>query len=1078
MKISKEILENSVKLLNAKIEKNGKIYDKNGEKIAIFLGKNDGAILVKYVNKNVTHKLENLIKNSNDFDINFNANIQIETKEQIEKNNNSILEIYNKSILNHQKIDNKIIEDLLINRLNINDYIDEYLKLLDEKRINIINSNILLKNDINYKSINYDISINNLNQDIEKINIRYKHQELKGWRSPKNGNNSGFYFENNIKKDTLIIVEGAKDGINTNIATDNNIDVFSIDSKDLLNNQKLKQLIKDNIYKQIFICLDKDFSYNKDFQTKQYELKEDEEIYQNINDKLEVESNNKKSLHVLKWGNNTNNINADMTDIIKYLNKNDIKLIDYINKNSYSFKFLENKINIKKIRINFNKYKNNNKYITIEKLKSDYLFLNNIKEDTKKYISLIDDMTKFFLYQRTFFQNKEIVEIDKFVTEKKDYILDILKKNKINLLNAPAGSGKSHLIKEIAKKNKVLIISPLESITKEFINEDIGLVETNQFETDLNSYITNNKSVVLTTDTYTNNLISMNKILISNYFNFIVFDEQHLVYQAHNFRKKVLECYENINLKTKNININSNIILLSATPINDFSDYKTIEIKRKTKTEITYKKTTNKNIEEILANDLEKINNSESILFYIDSLEKFNDISRVIKAMFKIKHNQILESNKNQFETTIKKEDIVIVGINSEEKFFINHNDFKTKFNDIKEIEKIIENKRIIYLGTSKIATGVNLKNLKSIIQYGTAYNPENLIQLYNRLRSDGNITNINLRENQSSFINLSTKAKAIENAIFKVLDICDTDSLAYALKQTKSISHFKEMSNIKNINLDNIFKEYKEELLTLQAQGIILIKGIKNKETNIYQIVEIERINYLTNENIDKHNINKKVDLILSKWGEKNIIKFNNFFNSSQIFTIDTIENSFINSVKTKEATEEKKISEKEIENKKKELLNLYFDYYTTHKSDFERTFKLLKNINIVELERLINKSIENKEPIFDYGFKVCRYAKDFDKYINIKNGFTKTIIDIINNSESNIITLKEIEKTYLENGENIKLIKKGNSNILKELIFNFITQNLNILSKNGKIFNDWEYIKSRKTINKKAYLNFIIKK
>jgi len=111
----------------------------------------------------------------------------------------------------------------------------------------------------------------------------------------------------------------------------------------------------------------------------------------------------------------------------------------------------------------------------------------------------------------------------------------------------------------------------------------------------------------------------------------------------------------------------------------------------------------------------------------------------------------------------------------------------------------------------------------------------------------------------------------------------------------------------------------------------------------------------------------------------------------------------------------------------------------------------------------------------MLDYGFKVCRYATDFEKYIKIKNGFTKKIINIINNCVKNVLTLKDIEKLYIELGEDIKIIKIGNYNVLKELILESITQNLKTLISNKKIKRNWKYSKERIRINNKRYSNFI---
>lgn len=1075
-KLSREDIDNILEKINGTRKNNGILRDRNNNKIAIYPGRDDGELLIHYVETKKTYRLIDII--NTDIDINFVAEYKTETEEQITQNNKSLIDIYNSSIINYKELDTEIVKNILISRLSVSNFLTDYFTLLKNKRINIINSSVLLKNDRDTKLINYDLSINNLKQDIKKVNIRYKHEKLKGWRSPNSGNNSGFYFKNDIETDTLIVVEGAKDAINTTIAVKNSADIFAIDSKDLLNNIKLKQLIKDKIYKEIYICLDKDFYYNKT------ELKTEKALQNYFLTKLDIEREDKSIINILKWGNinlNTTNLKIDITNIIHFFTKNNHKfdLLNFIKNNSETLKRLANKVSIADIETNFNKLEeNNNNNIYYQNLiKSDYNYLNNMKENLESKTKLINRISRYLLSQRTFFVNKEVVEIDKYVTEKKDYILEKWKNNKINLLNAAAGSGKSYLIKEIAKECRMLIISPLESITKEFIGEDIRLLESKQFNIDLASNKFNNKSITVTTDTYVNNLREIEELITQeDYFDFIVFDEQHLKQQAHNFRHKVIECYNNIINISKNSSINTNVIFLSATPVADKNSLNTsvIEVKRRFKTNIIYNKVADKNIEKLIIDKLEV--ELENILIYVDSIKKFDNIVRVVKAMFKIKHNNIIEHNKNEFENPLSKANILLICINSKSKFYIDNNDNEVEFEDLKEIESLMTDKRVIYVATSKIATGVNLNNLKHIIQLGTTYNPENLIQLYNRIREDGTVTNVNTRNNQQNFIRLSSRAAGISKALFKILEDCGKNSLEYALKQTQYISYFRAISNLKIVNINTIYNKYKEELVTLQTNNVIEITSIKNTETNMYEVVEIKKINnYDSHNDIDKHNINKIVDINLSSWGEDNIIEFNNFYNTSQNFIKEKIEDKFTNSIKTKEATKEQKLDKKEIDTKKKELLEIYFTAFNTYKSQFNRIFKLIKNIDIVELERFVNKSLEDQEAKLDYGFKVCRYATDFKKYIKIKNGFTRKIIDIINSCEENVLTLKEIENLYIETGEDIKTYTIHNYKVLKELIEELISQNLETLMSSKKIIKKWKYEKNQKKVKGKRYRNFI---
>jgi hypothetical protein len=65
----------------------------------------------------------------------------------------------------------------------------------------------------------------------------------------------------------------------------------------------------------------------------------------------------------------------------------------------------------------------------------------------------------------------------------------------------------------------------------------------------------------------------------------------------------------------------------------------------------------------------------------------------------------------------------------------------------------------LIFLSTSKGITGLNFPNLNGVIQYGTTYNPENTLQLFARLRDNGNVTIFKIKD----MINQNKRDKTIE---------------------------------------------------------------------------------------------------------------------------------------------------------------------------------------------------------------------------------------------------------------------------------------------------------------------------
>lgn len=1075
----------------------------NDDRVSVFYGRYDKTLLLANHTTNKTIKFSTfLLNNRSDIDVNIDySKVEIEHKQ----NTQSLINNFKNSIIDITSIADSEL-DILLEPLQVKAFHPTYKELLQNKQfLNIVNINTLTNQD----GINKSISINNLNMGIEFFNIRYK-QTGGIWKTIKDGRNAGFYFKslnhtNNLKKD-LLIVEGAKDGLNTYLYSlfsniNDEVDIFTIDSKNTLNNPKLKELLSTDIYNKFYLCLDKDYFYLKDGTKKDNNL-----LIEDI-EKLELKQNIKKRFNFIEWDKiikslqlqNLNSKNLDISDIIEELTKseNRINLLQLIETSSFSLIDIENIAFIGSLKRTLEDIEINNKRFLIPILKEKYTYLNsNVTEHLKDKVTplagrkeILKDISKFLIKDKTNFTDIAKLNINKYLTEQKENIINIIFNHKLNIINSPAGSGKSHFIKELAKHHKILIISPLEAISKEFINQDVGLVTNYQFEIDFKSRIANNKSITITTDLFMNkyHFIEDNKLF--NQFDYIVFDEQHIISQSLNFRSKVINTHNKLIKLSKNKDIKANIIYLSGTPIKtDNNTYKVIEVNRAIKTNIQYTKETHKDIHLLINREMNILKDNSSLLLYVSSLIGVTETIRVIKAHFGIEHNNILENNQavskdGELIQDIEK-DFIIVVITSKKRYYINNRDGKElEIKELKELDNIIQNKKVLYIATSKVATGVNLPNLKTIVQYGTAYTSENLIQLYNRLREDGKIIKVNTREKKQDYTSKTSKVIGLNTFLNSLYIRLESNSLKYILEKREVKKIIKEKTNIKNITINNFYKEYKELLTILSSNQNIELTSVKSIDGE-YEIEDIISLQSEDKElkNIDDIDLDKRVNIFLAKWGEDNIIEFNKLYNTSQIFNIDKIDNNgYSNKTKTIETKEEIKEDKKKLQQFKLELLEKYFNTHTTLKDGIDTHIKLFKNVHIVEMEKIVNKSIADNKPTLDNALKKCRYAKDMDKYIIVLNGISKLILEAIGNLSQviekdgeykTVITIKELISELEQDGENIKIFKSGTSNILKSIILEFLEISTIKLKDMG-----WKYSKDRVRVKRKQYRNIIYK-
>lgn len=135
----------------------------------------------------------------------------------------------------------------------------------------------------------------------------------------------------------------------------------------------------------------------------------------------------------------------------------------------------------------------------------------------------------------TFDYSNEGIQLldDQFLGHYADFLIEVAKERKIHLWQVPAGGGKTELIKQLAKKYRVLVAIPTIAIIRNKFENDITYkddfkfcYDENRIEAQLRSKKLNGKgySIVSTIDqlSYMKDIESF-----ASYFDFIIIDESH-----------------------------------------------------------------------------------------------------------------------------------------------------------------------------------------------------------------------------------------------------------------------------------------------------------------------------------------------------------------------------------------------------------------------------------------------------------------------------------------------------------------------------------------------------------------------
>jgi len=607
-----------------------RITDISSDTIGIFVGRTDKNYLVKFLNSNApTIQLSKFL--INDISIVKNNQELLNLLEKITNNsnfkpaNNNISDdelnnniktqkAFIENIFSLSELENDFIEKTILEKLELpifKQYEAHLGNILHFANLSKINAKIIDKWEHKQNDIQLFISNHNLKNDDDYFNCRYLKKGLKGCR------NIGFYFKKSKKKTTkvLIVTEGAKDGFNSFICS--NYDVFAYDSKGSIP-AELIELINNNIYSKVVILNDKD----------------DIDIYTTFSEKVK----NTDKLNYLDWVSLVENFpvlqdvkNADITDILKELFKtNTISVIKQrlfnkiFKEHSISFNIKDIKKRVVAIQSSYKYLLNINDIDKIKELLINVYFLVKQLRDSKNeaLTNLYIDMIEFLLKDKTIFTNSTTITINNYIEEAKNNVIKFIDANQKMLISSVAGSGKSTFFKNLAGAGtKILFIVPLKVLMSEFESEKINVIDdTNKdiIEGLIRDSAYAKNSMVMTTDRFILNQIAIKEVIDSNYFDMIIFDEQHLIETAMNFRYSLPATKKILSLIT-----NTKIVYLSATPTKiDCALLKADSLK---KTNIEYQ-IVDDNIITDLNEKLSIMNANDSLLIYVIQLKQLKTL--------------------------------------------------------------------------------------------------------------------------------------------------------------------------------------------------------------------------------------------------------------------------------------------------------------------------------------------------------------------------------------------------------------------------------------------------------------------
>lgn len=743
----------------------------------------------------------------------------------------------------------------------------------------------------------------------EEHNARFKYNgnyNFKGWstfRIESGFKSIGAYLKGSNKtRQTLILCEGLKDAINANIALPQ-CDILATDSK----------AIKFN-----FNHLDQDYKTVILFQDKELTAKEIINLFG------ELKGEDRKILNKIYYV-NTNELPIgvkDMTDFLESLSmttkgikRDALKSIKKV-LHTERIKQLENSIEIDE-KINpllENAKKFNNLKMFKELLQKKLKLSGDITEDIKYYIQL----------QVTPPTNHKLINLNssKYLGDVTGQIIEQFKAHNKIILGSPTGTGKSTFTKEnltTVYKN-MIIIAPLKKVAGELSETDKANITHIENNEKIDAVMANIHApyISITTDTLynlLNNKMTQDELKTRlEACELVVFDEQHIVHQSHNFRGKVVSINDYLR-----DNYNGKVLSMSGTPIySDLPNFHPIlcKLDKRYFSKIHYYTDPFQDESQLLENIKEALQGG-NVLLYSKSRKQADYIQRYL---IENEVNTLLVTSRGNTKKLLKDSEAVTL--------------------EDGEINAIKEN--IAIISTTRATTGANFKNLSVIYQFGSAYDPHTFIQLMARIRGNGKYYFIKTQGDKAQDESLMNKAINILN-IAKKFNLRKTSDLFS--DQTK-----KAYIN-KNIELpyqdqthEAFLRTYKRALQMIASESIGKETQDKQDFEFTNRLDEIEDKSF-TNifKNGDSAEFTKYIEREMIDFLQKkgNIEILNNAYNlsfeivnSNQELNYDDVESkNFI----TDEDQAEKELKSEERKEKQDKFLNeleIKFDWLLNAKN------------------------------------------------------------------------------------------------------------------------------------------------
>jgi hypothetical protein len=662
------------------------------------------------------------------------------------------------------------------------------------------------------------------------------------------------------------------------------------------------------------------------------------------------------------------------------------KRVSSILKSAKPLTFFLNQDSISKIDYFTDKFIKDNDIMGV----SQQLFrkLHYSKEVTKEVLFILN------AYQ-TAPKNSIVLNVNRYLTEATNDLLDIFKTSNTIMLNAPTGVGKSHFsLLELPKHFKnIIIISPLRMVTDEHATKSAFTNFSTADNVDNLLADLNNPYIAMTTDVLFNMNEKHLKILKERLdeCELIVFDEQHLIEDSKGFRHKVIA--------TKNIieKSNTKILYLSGTPTYNNTNIKSVVIKTPLLYAIRYFNNPFCEFNE-LKSSISKNLKKGSVLFYSSTKLKVNEVAKALHL-----------ANI----CTITSEQITYNG------------------DVISDISQIPITDKVLYISTTKATTGININNLIAIYQYGTTYNTNTLVQLMARLRKGGDYYYIKAKFENNQMSNFTNTAIGLVN-YFESLKLESIQKDFYSKK-------FQALVKSNNIGLsDNtpkgFLKAYSRVLELMHSFGF----GKYNQDHSDYTY-EVKKMDneaiqraFISSENIElKRDTDKTIVNFISG---ANIESIKSIYNLSFDIQLQRNVTSFDKGLEI--ITDEDK-SVKVTKSKEKKIKSDRLHEIVCEKFEYITPRLLLNTFSDDDLTKLNNMNI-NHEAI-----KAISNVRDkltaLICYLIPKNAIFEIVLEELIKNNSGYIDLKSIGERLSQKFTNPnKQIKNPYSQFLKDLFIN----------------------------------------